>query len=352
MTATGGADLKQMLEQLHWSTTTLGSITTQVQLRRYNWISMGIVILWCLSPIGGQATLRLLSVREKVTRSDGYVWYIPTMFNATDVLDVEFHENLLQRANNSMSYTNALYSAALTAPRHRINTATDIWGLPKIPVASHDGFELDADGWISVPEVLHWERLSRVHSSDGPRNVALASGYWSSVAMDSSLVGQQLLPMPMDDEDAWDGNAPYANLTAIVQSSHYHFDCLPTRRYSVRNVSLDGREPIRDENGADYLGAFWSGRDRLWEGTWGGTPRRGLFSDGSATTSFFLDTNVGWNDTVSGIRLLTPSHALMPHATFWFNHSYLSCPISTSTSLYPRHQFAFRHTTTVAMEYR
>lgn len=47
------------LEQLAGSRTLGSTVTTQYHLRSYNLLSLGLVALWLISPVGGQAALRV-----------------------------------------------------------------------------------------------------------------------------------------------------------------------------------------------------------------------------------------------------------------------------------------------------
>ena len=54
-------------EQLMGSATVFGTVMTQVQLGT-NWLGLGLIALWMLSPIGSQSTTSVLtSVLSKIT---------------------------------------------------------------------------------------------------------------------------------------------------------------------------------------------------------------------------------------------------------------------------------------------
>jgi hypothetical protein len=118
-----------VLEQLLNSQSLAGTVTWLIELRHVHAIGSVLILMWALSPLGGQSALRLLSVEDVAVKtmqqvsyaslnaSTGYLWgespsasevYVPAM----------------------ISY----YSAALLGAEGNKQESTDIWGNPKIPV--------------------------------------------------------------------------------------------------------------------------------------------------------------------------------------------------------------------------
>lgn len=58
-----------MLEYLIQSQSFAGSIEAVINLRYASLASIAISLLWALSPIGGQSSLRLLTIGDDVTES-------------------------------------------------------------------------------------------------------------------------------------------------------------------------------------------------------------------------------------------------------------------------------------------
>ena len=50
-----------LVEQLLGSNTISGALVTQAKLQAFNILGLFIVVLWCLSPLGSQASLRVVS---------------------------------------------------------------------------------------------------------------------------------------------------------------------------------------------------------------------------------------------------------------------------------------------------
>lgn len=274
------------------STTVMGAIVAQVRLKSYNWLSIVLIMLWCLSPIGGQATLRLLGVQQPRSYGTGTAWYLPTGSDVANSLGFASNgTNILGNRNSSFRTSNLLYTASLIMPSSRRDAATDLWGWPKVPrVDSPDFTKPDSDGWLKVTDALQYEAGRRAYRP-GTKGTS-----WDSFRMDSSLLGLQFAYTVNDAE--WTYTAPYSNLSFAVQYRYFDFDCFNFRHINTGNLSLEGREPIRDSNGTEYLGAFWSGINRVWNSSSGSDLGRGLLSNGSMLTSFFLDTNIGWDESV------------------------------------------------------
>jgi hypothetical protein len=54
-----------LLEQLFGSTTVASTLKTQLMLRQYNFVAVLLLLLWSLSPLGGQGVLRLITVADQ-----------------------------------------------------------------------------------------------------------------------------------------------------------------------------------------------------------------------------------------------------------------------------------------------
>ena len=127
------------------SLTIFSTLELQFLLRTFNILGITLVALWALSPLGGQASLRLLATEQQPSSSTQNVSYMnadamPIFSEGADIV-------------SELGFlTNALYLSALfTAP---IGQASDVdtWGKVKIPKiepleSTSDG---DAEGWYDV----------------------------------------------------------------------------------------------------------------------------------------------------------------------------------------------------------
>src|SRR5271154_6143663 len=133
-----------LLEQLMQSRTVFAAVTTQISLRAYNSLGLGLVVLWVLSPFGSQSSLRLLSTELTSTSVTQTVPYVDTMGIAADMFDsaddVSFFIGALQ----------PVYVTALLGPPSAKNGTMDLWGNVKIPFLSQVG-QPKGDEWLTVP---------------------------------------------------------------------------------------------------------------------------------------------------------------------------------------------------------
>ena len=142
----------QTLEQLMGSLTIFGTVELQFLLRTFDLLGIGLIALWALSPLGGQASLRLLGLGKQPTSSTQNVSY----------LSPESVSILAQGADviSSLGFsTNALYLSALFTPPATQASAVDTWKIPTIEKLESTS-KSDADGWYRVfPENASYSSL-------------------------------------------------------------------------------------------------------------------------------------------------------------------------------------------------
>lgn len=121
------------------SLTTFGTVELQVMLRTFDMLGFGLILLWALSSLGGQASLRLLGTGKQPTSFTRVISYLNPKA-----------ESILAQGVDTVSelgfYINALYLAALfTTPA---DTCSNV-KIPKIEKLESTS-ESDADGWYPV----------------------------------------------------------------------------------------------------------------------------------------------------------------------------------------------------------
>ena len=137
------------------SLTIFGTVELQVLLRTFDVLGIGLVLLWALSPLGGQASLRLLESGTQSTSSNQSIPYLNPeaesilVYGGDTVQEIGF-------------YINALYIAALfTAPAIQASPV-DTWSNVKVPIIEklESTSKSDADGWYAVsPENASYSSL-------------------------------------------------------------------------------------------------------------------------------------------------------------------------------------------------
>ncbi|THX28572.1 hypothetical protein D6D12_04701 [Aureobasidium pullulans] len=142
-----------VLELLLASQTVWGTFESQVLLRRFTLFGARLFLLWCLSPLGGQASLRILeTAMASQTAVGDPVLYLPTggmsyHAIANDIL-------MTGDAATPLAAINSLYSANLLAPASVKTSAVDTWGNIKVPRLSTVSAKSESTGhWKTVPEL-------------------------------------------------------------------------------------------------------------------------------------------------------------------------------------------------------
>ncbi|KAI0972778.1 hypothetical protein F4678DRAFT_52068 [Xylaria arbuscula] len=129
------------VEQLLGSHTIVGSIVTQIELRTFGLVAIIIVVLWSLSPLGSQASLRIARVETKIIQSQHPI----TMLNPDSIYTTGEFTGDLQGSLPMSLFSNALVSSTVLAGKTQ-----DAWGGLRIPMI--EVFDNYTNGdWISLP---------------------------------------------------------------------------------------------------------------------------------------------------------------------------------------------------------
>lgn len=118
-----------------------GSVMATYNLRNLNIISLAILLVWTLSPLGGQSSLRVLSNSKAVVQSQ------VTIYGAT-AETIQYFGGSSSEVTTS-SVINALFSASLLAPDNIRTGPVDSWGNYKIPAVKYIS-NLDSDTWYTT----------------------------------------------------------------------------------------------------------------------------------------------------------------------------------------------------------
>src|SRR5690242_13463077 len=105
-----------------------GTIESQMLMQRFTTVGANLLFLWALSPLGGQASLRLMrrdfsetssptKLRYMTTGPGGTMWGLSSTYSGSGKFDD----------------AGALYTAALMAPVSTKLGPDDPWGNVKIP---------------------------------------------------------------------------------------------------------------------------------------------------------------------------------------------------------------------------
>lgn len=124
------------------------TVSTQFSLRSFNILGNLLILLWALSPAGGQALLRLLSTELQPVPSSVNILYFDTDGDVTMFVGTNF-----LRVLYDLPSLNAMYSSTILAPTKIKTSNTDIWGNVKIPDMSRtSNTHTNISGWIEIPQ--------------------------------------------------------------------------------------------------------------------------------------------------------------------------------------------------------
>ncbi|RSM15397.1 hypothetical protein CDV31_004987 [Fusarium ambrosium] len=131
------------LEYLLRSRTTFSAITSPLVLKSVNLITPVIIIFWALSPLGGQAALRVL---DTVPNAHKQPWNC-------SYLEVRPELSPVYGADGSVANSTviATFAAALATPPESKEGKLDIWGNVKIPMIE-PYLGVDVDKWFTLKD--------------------------------------------------------------------------------------------------------------------------------------------------------------------------------------------------------
>ncbi|KAF2119160.1 hypothetical protein BDV96DRAFT_643306 [Lophiotrema nucula] len=136
----------KVLDQLLGSTGLFSTIVTQLKFRNIGFVGAGLIALWILSPLGGQASLRVLD--SGVVRAFRYRTLYSMDRNASYMLeDVSMAG---PQSGDAQFVTNSLFVAALASTQDIQQSGMDSWGNLKIPMLERLSVVQDEADWRSI----------------------------------------------------------------------------------------------------------------------------------------------------------------------------------------------------------
>src|SRR5690349_6444440 len=104
-----------------------GTVESQFLMQRLTIVGANLLFLWALSPLGGQASLRLLTKDQQLSNNSIKLRYLSTGPAGTLI------SSIMGLPLVGYGEVDALYSAALLAPQTVKLGPLDPWGNVKIP---------------------------------------------------------------------------------------------------------------------------------------------------------------------------------------------------------------------------
>jgi hypothetical protein len=177
------------------------SVERQFALRHVNSLGIAIIAIWFMSPLGGQASLRLLSTELSQSPINTTVGYhaISSFPHYTRIGSSHLEEYYWARYG-------PLFLAALQTSTVNGNEPRDFFGNARIPDISSLGVDTD-----TIPHALDW------HDTRDKSSLTY-----------SSLLGSTVFDVPAT-----------GNVSFVVESSYWEIRCKPF----LRNITLEYFEP-------------------------------------------------------------------------------------------------------------
>ncbi|QIW97414.1 hypothetical protein AMS68_002932 [Peltaster fructicola] len=210
-----------MIEYLLASRSVSGVLIAPLRFRIWRLVIIPLILLWSLSPIGSQASLRVLTTATSYTESSELITY----------LDVNGSTPMTAGASGLDYYRGsvaATFNSATFAPGNVKDQSQDLYGHVKIPMIERlrDSPYVSTnatDGWLSIQPQAY------------------------NLSMYSSLIGLPCQGVPSTGDTAF-----------TVETSYFSLDC------SVGKVQLDPEAPIIrtwQKMNQSGLGVSWNGAD-------------------------------------------------------------------------------------------
>jgi hypothetical protein len=238
------------LEQLVGCQSVFTALERQITLRSWSIVGLFSVLVWLLSPVGGQSALRLLGQQSKNVASIATVRYMDPQSSRGSVLGGASDVN-----SGRATYTSIFLAALLSSSKYQ-DTSMDLWGNLKLPlyrsienvtsrewkpVVGHNGENATYGSLIGVPVVgMPTDGFSNFsikarqfdvtcfsnNMTSGPRNDSIWANMTSTWALkaDKSRISQgssENYPRPILSLSLIDDTANYTNMSIAACNVNY-----------------------------------------------------------------------------------------------------------------------------------
>ncbi|KAL2832627.1 hypothetical protein BDW59DRAFT_157448 [Aspergillus cavernicola] len=135
------------LELLNGSTTLVNTICTYLSLRSVHLLGLALILLWSISPLGGQSPLHSITERQIISSTSLPLQYLDTSRSSNDTPASNFQGSDSTEPANAVAL---LLATNLLAPSTIRTSSMDFWDNVKIPCYKHLSGSPDAAGWVAV----------------------------------------------------------------------------------------------------------------------------------------------------------------------------------------------------------
>jgi len=307
-------------------------------MRAFNILGIALICLWALSPLGGQAALRVarLTPNEQLTTEDvTYVDFTSPLYNRGP-LKGEF-----------IDVIDGIFIAELLSPTVNKISPMDTWGNVRIPMLeSLEGYSEDADEkekWFKIDHSKNttWSSLSGI--PHGPRYTSenrtfqMETSYWVTDCQ------QGRYELEGDDSALLDSQGPgKRNATGYWHSArNWHWFRLETERRSANPYLIEYEKYVYDnvtqplpdhEFKTDYNFTWLPSKPRILN-LETATTNGSLYSFTCTLTTSYVEVEVSCLETSCSAASIRRS--LQPHnSTNWSTLDFI--PLTGAMSFYER----------------
>jgi hypothetical protein len=236
------------IEQLLGSNTISGAFFTQAKLRSFNILALALILLWSLSPLGSQASLRVVSVVDVYPSNTSTL----TAMNTFAEYAFGFSEGL----GEAVTLVRSPFTAAIMSANILKNRNQDLWGnirLPSIESLTSDG---NTD-WVNISDPTNVQYPSLV----GVPVTSLPTVGNTTFALSGSYLNVTcgVLELQSNFTDFTGANAPkpggntdctWEAFTALQQLQLAL--SIPCKPVQINNGTRDARKLIWESSNQDY----------------------------------------------------------------------------------------------------
>ncbi|KAK4231898.1 hypothetical protein QBC38DRAFT_495163 [Podospora fimiseda] len=171
----------EVLDQLLGSTTVTNTVVTALSMLSVSYITIILILIWALSPIGGQAAGRAFSWKPNMTETAASFSY----FSSNNTRNIPYRDTARIGA---ISRVTNVFGGAITSSRNNSNSPMDLWGnvkIPSIEALEAKDVKLNA-GWYdasNLTTIMYSSLLGvpvrRADASDSSSRFSLETSYWT-----------------------------------------------------------------------------------------------------------------------------------------------------------------------------
>ena len=163
-----------LLDTLAGSTTLFSTVSGQIILGLPTVAGILLILLWTLSPIGSQASLRIMGTANIPSYQSTLAQYQSSYF---DYSYYETADDLTEVVT-----ANALFTTSLLGPASTKQSNLDTWGKVKVPMIEALETTADNDGWKMVSANTTYSSLSGIlvtgPSASTDASMRMETSYW------------------------------------------------------------------------------------------------------------------------------------------------------------------------------